>query len=62
VIDAVALAGHGFEAFAIDDRELSVMIWDQPERWRSPAVLVTPARRTPSIEARNSCVRGILSD
>src|SRR5207248_7599849 len=32
-----------------------------PERCNSPAVSVTPARRTPSIDARNSWVIGMMS-
>jgi len=61
VIDLVALTSVRFEAVAIDDCELAVMIADQAGALELSGGNGDPARRTPSIEARNSCVSGILS-
>lgn len=53
----ITLAGGRFQPLAVDHGDLAPMIRISPACWSVAATADTLARRSPSIAARNSCVR-----
>jgi hypothetical protein len=60
-VKRVTLAGDLFETGTVDNRDLAAAIANEDRPVQLPGRLADPERRTPSIAAMTSCVRGKTS-